>query len=368
MPRERRTVVEPRSDKLTGFSGYDSSALTRDVLSIALLVAVLVIAPLGATSPYFVITPGGTYDIGSRLRIPDEQRRTMGRMAFTAVYEQEASWADVARARLAGKSEIVPAVDIRPPGTTQEQVNRTNKRLIDESKPIAAVVALRAAGYPVAITGQGVEVESVLQGMPADGVLQVDDVIVAVDGAPVQTTNQLIDAISAHKIGDTVTLSVWRNGQQLDLPLTTKASPTDASRPIVGVTISTYLFDVRMPFPVDVESDNVGGPSAGFMFALGILDAVTDGDLTRGHYIVGTGTIAQDGSVGPVGGAAEKALAAEQDGAELFLVPRDDAVEAGRWVHNLKIVPIDRFEDAIHALCALQPTSDADPVTPTPCS
>jgi PDZ domain-containing protein len=138
---------------------------------------------------------------------------------------------------------------------------------------------------------------------------------------------------------------------------------------VVGITISTYLFDVRMPFPVDIQSDNVGGPSAGFMFALGILDAVTPGDLTRGYYVAGTGTIAQDGTVGAVGGAAEKALAAEQDGAQVFLVPRDDAEEAHRWVHKLQIVPIDRFEDAIQALCALPPlpTATSEEV-PSPCS
>src|ERR1700694_2500947 len=107
--------------------------MVRDALSIALLVGVLVVAPLGAASPYFLITPGGTYDIGSRLRVPDEQRRPMGRMAFTAVYEQEASWTEVARVQLLGQAEVVPASVIRPPGTTQEQVNQTNKRLIDAS-------------------------------------------------------------------------------------------------------------------------------------------------------------------------------------------------------------------------------------------
>jgi PDZ domain-containing protein len=123
-----------------------------------------------------------------------------------------------------------------------------------------------------------------------------------------------------------------------------------------------------MPFPVDIESDNVGGPSAGFMFALGILDAITDGDLTRGHYIAGTGTISQDGVVGPVGGAAEKALAAEQDGAQLFLVPNDDATDASRWVRRIQIVPIQRFDDAVRALCGLEPLATAaSPVTPTPC-
>jgi PDZ domain-containing protein len=134
------------------------------------------------------------------------------------------------------------------------------------------------------------------------------------------------------------------------------------------VTVSTYLFNVRTPFPVDIQSDNVGGPSAGFMFALGILDAVTDGDLTRGYYVAGTGTISQDGTVGAVGGAAEKALAAEQAGAQIFLVPKDDATEAGRWVYDLRIIPVERFEDAIHALCALPPLESASsPDVPSPC-
>src|SRR5437899_2841483 len=227
----------------------------------------------------------------------------MGRMAFTAVFEQEASWGEVARARVVGRAEIVPAVDVRPPGTTQEQVNQTNKRLIDESKPVAAAVALRAAGYNVDITGQGAEVESILPGMPADGVLRVGDLIIAADGQPIDTTNALIERVRRHQVGDRVAVRVRRDGQDQDIVLGTKNSPTEPGRPIIGVTISTYLFEVRMPFPVDIESDNVGGPSAGFMFALGILDAITDGDLTRGYYIAGTGTIAADGTVGAVGGA-----------------------------------------------------------------
>jgi PDZ domain-containing protein len=293
----------------------------------------------------------------------------MGRMAFTAVYEQEATWSEVAHARLAGQAEVVPASAVRPPGTTQEQVNQTNKRLIDESKPVAAAVALRAAGYPVEITGQGAEVEGVIVGMPAQGVLQVGDIITAVDGQPIGTTSSLIQALGRHQVGDKISLTIRRAGEDQSLEIGTRESPTEPGRPLVGVMVSTYLLEVHMPFPVDIDSDTVGGPSAGFMFALGILASVTDGDLTRGYYVAGTGTIAQDGSVGAVGGAAEKALAAEQDGVQLFLVPKDDAEEAHRWVHSLRIVPIERFDDAIHALCALPPlTSAASPEPPSLCA
>lgn len=350
----------------------------RDVVGISILVGVLIVAPLGAVSPYFLITPGGTYDVGlqptpstptPRLSMPPEVQQPMGRMAFTAVYEQEASWGEVVHARVAGQADIVPAVYVRPPGTTQQQVNQANQRLIDESKPVAAAVALRAAGFPVQVTGQGARVESILDGMPAQGVLQRGDVIVSVDGQPVQTTDDLVQAVTRHPIGDPVAIEVWRDGQDLQLPLVTAASPTDPGRPIVGVTISTYMFDVRVPFQVDITSDNVGGPSAGFMFALAILDAVTPGDLTRGYFVAGTGTIASDGTVGGVGGAAEKALAAEQDGAQVFLAPTSDADDAHRWVHNIQIVPVATLDDAVHALCALPPLTNtlASQDPPTPC-
>jgi Lon-like protease len=343
--------------------------MIRHIVGITALVAVLLVAPLGATSPYFLITPGGTYDIGSRLQVADEHRKPMGHLAFTAVYEQEASWTEVTRARINGRSEIVPAVAIRPPGTTQEQLNATNRRLIDESKPVAAVVGLRAAGYPVEITGQGAQVDGIINGMPAQGVLQVGDIIVAIDGQPTATTDSLIQAVTRHQIGEQVSVSIRRDGQDQTLEVGTRESPGPPRRPILGVTVSTYLFEVQLPFQVDIQSDNVGGPSAGFMFALGILDAVTDGDLTRGYYVAGTGTIAQDGTVGAVGGAAEKALAAEQDGAQVFLVPKDDADEAHRWISNLHIVPVERFPDAVQALCALSPLpTSASADTPTPCT
>jgi PDZ domain-containing protein len=352
--------------------------VVKDVVGIAFLVGVLIVAPLGATSPYFIITPGGTYAVGlqptpstptPRLSIPPEYQQPMGHMAFTAVYETEASWGEVAHARLTGNSEIVPSIYIRPPGTTQQQLNQANQRLIDESKPVATAVGLGAAGFPVEVTGKGARVETVVASLPAQGVLQPGDLIVGLDGQPVETTDNLVQAITQHHVGDHVTLDVQRNGQDLSVDLVTAASPSNPSQPVVGVTISTYMFNVQTPFQVDIASDNVGGPSAGLMFALAILDGVTPGDLTRGYYVAGTGTIARDGTVGAVGGAAEKALAAEQDGAQVFLVPKADADDAHRWVHSIKIVPVEHFDDAVKALCALPPMTDrlASPDPPTPC-
>jgi len=171
-------------------------------------------------------------------------------------------------------------------------------------------------------------------------------------------------------VGERVALDIQRKGEPMSVELVTAASPTPPQRPIIGVSIATEGFNIQTPFQVNITSDNVGGPSAGFMFALATLDGVTDGDLTRGHFVAGTGTIALDGTVGPVGGTAEKALGAERDGADVFLAPKADAEEAGRWVHNLKVVPIERFDDAVKALCALPPNTErlASTDAPTPCA
>lgn len=339
----------------------------RHIFGIALLLGVLLAAPLGAPSAYYAITPGGAYQIGPRLKIGDDHRRQMGRSAFTAVYAQPATWLEVARVKAFGQAELVPADDVRPPGTSQQQVNETNKRLIDESKPVAAIVGLRAAGFDAGVTGHGAQVESVLPGSPADGVLQKDDVIVAVDDQPIETTATLIGRVRAVGVGDELRLTVARGDQPQEVALRTMSSPTEPGRPIIGVTISTYQFDVKLPFPVEVDTADVGGPSAGLMLALGILDAVTDGDLMRGYYVAGTGTIADDGTVGPISGTAEKVVAAEKDGAQIFLVPRANYDDAQKWKTSLRIEPVDRFEDAVRFLCTVEPAANAAPDPPAPC-
>ena len=339
----------------------------RHVVAIGMLLGLVLVAPLGGPSTYAVVTPADAYEIGPRLRVPPDRQQEMGRMAFTAVYAQPATWPEVARARVFGDAEIEPIVQVQPPGVTQQQVNDTNRRLIDESKPVAAVVGLQAAGFDARIVGHGARVESVLPDTPAEGNLQDGDVITAVDDQPVGTTSDLIDAVRRHSVGETLALSYLRDGQPNSKLLATAASPSNPNQPLIGVTISTEGFDVQLPFPVDIDSGDVGGSSAGLMFALGVLDSVTPGDLTRGHYIAGTGTIAPDGTVGPVSGAAEKVVAATRAGADVFLVPRANYAEAQTWPTSMTIVPVDQFQDAVGYLCQLAPAAGASPTPPAPC-
>jgi PDZ domain-containing protein len=319
-------------------------------------------------SRFYALSPGGGYEIESRLSVPPEQRREMGRLLFTAVAFHRADWKDVLAAQLGRPTELIPLERIRPHGMSSGEMRQINERLIDESKKVAALVALRAAGYEVGISGQGATVHATIPGAPAEGVLAPGDTIVAVDDQPIQTAIEAIEAIRRHRIGDEVRLTITRDGERRQVTLGTTASPEEPGRPAIGAAISTEAFDVQLPFPVEIDTENIGGASAGLMFALGILDSVTDGQLTKGHTIAGTGTISADGSVGPIGGAGLKVIAAENAGADTFFVPREDYEEARGRARTVTVVPVDRFADAVRYLCDLSPTAGTPPTPPAPCS
>jgi PDZ domain-containing protein len=331
------------------------------------LIAVALVAVGGLPSGYYVITPGGAYPVEPRIEVPAEYRREMGDLAYTAVYAEPGTWGEVAWTRLSRSGELAPAEEVKPADMSEEEYNAINQRLIEESKLVAAVVGLRAAGYEVRVTGQGAEVVGLLENLPAAAVLREGDIVVAVDGQPVETATDLVEGIRRHEVGDEVRLTIVRDGQSQDVTVGTKASPTEPGRPLIGASISTRLFDVALPFPVEIDTDNVGGSSAGLIFSLGILDAVTDGLLTRGHAVAGTGTINQDGTVGPIGGAAQKVVAAERAGADLFLVPRENFDEARRAASRVRVVPVERFEEALRALCGLESIGSGTE-TPLPCA
>lgn len=335
------------------------------------IVLLLLVAPAAAAatlpSGYYLIRPGGSYLIEPLLHRQVEHRRAMGKLAFTVVTIEPGTWSELIAARLTATATIVPAETVRPHGISEAELQEINRRLMEESKLVAAVVALRAAGYPAELAGQGAAVVGVLPGSPAEGQLQSGDVVLAVDGAPVGTAVELAEAVRRHRVGDRVRLTVSRGGSSVEVEVGTISAPDEPERPIVGARVISHQLDARLPFDVTLDTQNVGGPSAGLMFALAILDAVTDGVLTRGYSVAGTGTIAPDGTVGPVSGAPEKVVAAERDGAQLFFVPAADVAAARRAARSARVVPVERLGDAVRFLCGLEPLPDAPPEPPAPC-
>jgi PDZ domain-containing protein len=212
---------------------------------------------------------------------------------------------------------------------------------MDESKVLAAVVALRKLGYKV--DPSAVDVTEVRPGAPADGRLRPGDQLVRADGRPVVSIAQLQDVIRGHHAGDTLALGVKRG--TTDVPVEVPVG-LDGGQPRIGVVLREKYG--KLPVPVSIDTENIGGPSAGLMFALSIYDRLTPGDLTGGRRIAGTGQITEDGSVVPIGGIAEKLVGARRHGATMFLLPRGNCEEA--FDHpppGLRLVPVSSVSDAI---------------------
>src|SRR5690606_15442456 len=214
---------------------------------------------------------------------------------------------------------VDPAVDViarqavRRPGESDEEYRRRNLRLMDESTAVAVSVALSRLDLAegpgdVFITGYAADT-------PAGEVLRIGDRIVAVNGEQVTSTDELSELLAGSAPGEVVTVTVARHGEEVSYDVELAAGEEDPSRPMIGIFVR------QLPFWVNVESGIVGGPSAGLMYSLAIIDVLTPGDLTHGRVVAGTGTVDVDGNVGNIGGVRQKVVAAEAAGAEYMLVP-----------------------------------------------
>ncbi len=215
---------------------------------------------------------------------------------------------------------VVPQEQVFTPGQTEQQTDEQNKLEMVSSQESATAAALATLGIavPTTLTVAGVE-----SAAPASKVLKADDVIEAVDGRPVSDLSALRTLLAGTRAGGPITVEVKRQGSNETLPTSTIASPDDGHT-VLGVYLNpTFHF----PFSVKIQIENIGGPSAGMMFALGIIDSLTPGNLTGGKPIAGTGTIDADGTVGPIGGIRQKLVGARRAGARYFLAPADNCDE-----------------------------------------
>ena len=249
---------------------------------------------------------------------------------------------------------VVPRELIYPPDRSEQQVQEQNAQEWKQSQTSAETVALRELGYPVLTY-----VRKVTAGGAADGLLRADDVITSVDGTEVTRPAQLTELIRAKPAGTTLTIGYQRDGKAGSARVTTK--PGDDDTPRIGVEIDTKQPN---PYDIEIDLDKIGGPSAGLMFTLGIIDKLTPADLTGGKVIAGTGTIDDDGNVGPIGGIPQKLVGAKAAGAELFLVPKDNCAEALRnAVPGLTMAEVATVDDGLAALETFAANG-----TPKPCS
>ena len=324
-------------------------------------VVLLVIIMLGAFSSTLMTNngidaPGVALSVETMVNVPAQYRHIhKGTFILTTVFSNAPILAgEWMQAQVDPAIKIVAPEVVVPKSTSAQEQARQDYQMLDDSEATAITVGLRLAGYQTQMIGKGVRVESILPESHANGILQPGDVITALNGQPIRTTQDLIGKVSAQSGKSPVQLEVERNqtGMELTVPLIQPVTSTDT--PKIGITIDSAGFDFKPPFPVSIVTQKIsGGPSAGLMFTLTVYNALSTQDLTGGRKIAGTGTINLDGTVGPIGGVKQKVPAAEATGARYFLCPvdnYDDAVSVAKTIKVIKIATVQDALDFLHSL------------------
>jgi PDZ domain-containing protein len=305
-------------------------------------------------SPYVIQQPGPVFDtLGSvevegeeipLITIPDEETfptdGSLDLLTSSAVGRpgRTPGWLDVTVAWFDPRRAVVPVEAIFPPQLSEEDRNAQNEAQMVDSQQDAIAAALVELGYDFP---RDVVVQGVAEDMPAEGVLEIGDVVSAVDGTPVRSVDELRSALAEHGTETPARLDVVRGDDTVEVEVT----PVErGGQTVIGVGVR-----MRYEFPIDVEIrlDDVGGPSAGMMFALGIVDKLTPGAMTGGEIIAGTGTIDSDGAVGGIGAIRQKLWGAVENGADWFLAPEANCDEVvGNVPDGLEVFAVETLEEA----------------------
>ncbi|MEP6761415.1 MAG: PDZ domain-containing protein [Sporichthyaceae bacterium] len=328
---------------------------------VVVLAAVAALLPV----PYVALSPGPTTDtlgkvgkvelirIDGHATYPTDGHLDLTTVSVLGGPRQRMDIFTALSGWLDDKVAIVPEEQVYPPGETAEEAQKQSAAEMTESQENATTSALRELGIPVTTR---VVVDQISPGSPAKGKLRPGDAVLEIDGNPAMGGSRLRDLITAHKPGDPVRITVQRGGKRVEATVTTIAA--DDGRAIVGIITRD---DATYPFKVQISLRDVGGPSAGLMFALGIVDKLTPGPLTGGRHVAGTGTIDDAGSVGAIGGIPQKMIGAKNAGARVFLVPEENCAEAAQTAPGgLRLVKVTSLQTAVAALDALRTKGTAD--------
>jgi PDZ domain-containing protein len=296
-------------------------------------------------SDHYLFLPDPALEVDPLVSVPDEDTGSAeGGIYMVDILVRRASLFERVFPQVHGDAELVPDEVVNPAGLTERERKQESLSEMSVSQQIAIAVALRSLGHDV--DPLGAEVVRILPGAPAEGKLEVGDVIVGLKGRKVRSPEELIRLMRGHRPGTPVRLEVRRNGRERELVVGTRAAGGDEQRAVVGVQIQP---EFRFPVGIRIDARNIGGPSAGLAFALDIVDELGD-DLDRGRRVVVTGTLELDGTVGAIGGIEQKIVGARHVEADLFLVPDGNAAEARSHAEGLEIVAVTTFEEALSAL------------------
>ena len=324
-----------------------------------MLVALVPILAFGlllslVTVPYVSLGPGPTFDTLGEVdgkQVVDiegtEVHKTSGHLNMTTVSQRDdLTLGQALTLWMSGREQLVPRDLVYPPDRSKDEIDQANNADFKNSEDSAEYAALGYLKYPAAVTAATVSDPG-----PSAGKLKAGDALDAVDGTPVANVEQFTSYLKKTKPGQVVTIDYRRKNEPAGTVQITLGTNKDRDYGYLGVAV---LDAPWAPFAVDFNLANVGGPSAGLMFSLAVVDKLTTGDLAGSTFIAGTGTISADGKVGQIGGITHKMVAAHAAGASVFLVPAKNCYEANSdnpsGLRLLKVETLSQAVDALHAL------------------
>ncbi len=308
------------------------------------------------------LLPGPTGNTLDIVQVAGDTSTSTGELLLTTVsVDPQLSFREWLRGSFDDRVEHLDRELIYPPGATVEAVRQQNVELMALSQLEAMISALRELGYEFDEDFDGAEIVEIADfSAAADGRLEPGDIIVELAGTAVPSTAEAVAALARFGVDDVVDLVVLRDGERVEVEVPLVAAEDDG-RPVMGVTLRSYM---ELPVQIEIDAGVIGGPSAGLMFAIAIVDELTPDDLTGGLVIAGTGEIDRVGNVGPIGGIRQKILGASgrSDGppATVFLVPAQNMSEATTAIvaEEILLVPVATLHEALVALETLRGGTD----------
>ena len=326
-----------------------------------LLVVVAAVLWLVPAQGYYLFLPDTAHPLAPLVRVAGVQAqpdRNGGGIYFVDVRVRTPRLVERLFPGLDSGADLYPISAVRAPGVTEQEQQREDLYDMALSQRIAAAVALKRLGYQVTLVPTGVRVTDLDPKAPAARVLRPGDEIVAVDGAATPTIPRLRSALARHRPGDAVHVRFRRGTRTRSVTVRTVPAPENRRRAIIGFSPEQDLL-VRLPLKIRIETRGVGGPSAGLAFALQLMEELGR-DVDHGYKVAATGALDPDGSVEPIGGVKQKTIGAREAGVDVFLVPAgDNARIARRYADGLRVIPVESFSQALHALATLPPRGAA---------
>ena len=326
--------------------------LTLGVLVVALFVASRI------NLDYYAIQPGTAQSVQPFIKVPASMAHPVVQpVLLTDVQEARVNALSYLFFKLQANTDLYPLPAVTG-GTAPSELDAQGALEMSQAEAAAKTAALRHLGYAVTATPAGSVIAGTFEGTPAFGVLNVGDVVTAVDGTPTMSAVALTRALAQYHSGQTVTFSVKKGGSGAVVPVSLTLRSTKVQIGGETVTLDVGIqpqdqIDYAYPFAVSIDVVNIGGPSAGLAMTLGVIDTLSGGRLTGGHVVAATGTMDADGNVGAVGGVPQKTVAVENAGATIFLVPPDNYADAvSKQRPGLKIYQVSTLDQALEVLAA----------------